>query len=78
MADDVTVEQESGSSFAPYFGMYHGLLRFDYDNLSSSKQRMLAVACALEIIKGQGSIDHHMDNLSTYADQIQDALNVRK
>ncbi|MGU5759530.1 hypothetical protein [Aeromonas hydrophila] len=78
MAEDVTIDQEKSSSFAPYFGMYHGLLRFDYEALSSGKQRMLAVACALEVIKGQGSIDYHMANLSAYADTIQDALNVRR
>ncbi|MGU5791701.1 hypothetical protein ACV1DW_02595 [Aeromonas hydrophila] len=77
MADDVTVEQENGSSFAPYFGTYHGHLRFDYDDLSPGKQRMLAVACALEIIKGEGSLEYHLAHLSNYADAIQAALDDR-
>ena len=78
MAEKAIVEKESSSSFAPYFGLHHGYYKFDYDAASPCEKRMLAVACALEVIKGQGSVDHHMGQLSAYADAIQDALNVRK
>ncbi|MCF7742722.1 hypothetical protein V3429_01630 [Aeromonas jandaei] len=77
MADVVTVEKEAGSHFAPYLGAYHGQLRFDYDDLPAGKQRMIAVACALELIKGESSVEYHLGNLSLYADAIQEALFVK-
>lgn len=82
MADAVTVEQDRGPSFAPYFGLYHGLFKLDYANADAGTKRMIAVACALELVKSQvasstvSSLAAHMDRLSDYADAIESALEV--
>lgn len=80
MADTVDVVQDNGPSFASYFGLYHGLFKLDYDNAPADRKRLIAVACALELIKTQVSnsaythLGYHMDHLSSYADSIEEAL----
>ena len=82
MADTAGLEQHKDASFAPYFGLYHGLFNLDYEHASPDTKRMIAVACALELIKTQVAngnsaythVGYHMDHLSSYADSIEDAL----
>ncbi|HGY5994428.1 hypothetical protein ACETWI_09430 [Aeromonas hydrophila] len=84
MADAVTVEHDSGPSFAPYFGLYHGLFKLDYADASAETKRMIAVACALELVKSHvanstfASVGAHMEKLSEYADAIEAALEVHE
>ncbi|MDX1771931.1 MAG: hypothetical protein R3328_10415 [Planococcaceae bacterium] len=83
MADEKNVNVDSSVSFADYLGIHKfpgGDMKITYHDLSPEKQRVMAVACALEIVRagsyasGTSGVKAQMDSLSSFADQIQAAL----
>ncbi|WP_394293104.1 hypothetical protein [Aeromonas rivipollensis] len=82
MADTLNLEQPNNSAFSQYLGYYRGYFQTSYHEISPEHQRVMAVACALELINGQStggtfnSISGHLNQLGAYADLIQEALKV--
>ncbi|HHQ4506810.1 hypothetical protein ACQ2HG_11370 [Aeromonas hydrophila] len=82
MADTLNLEQPNSAAFAQYLGFYRGYFQMSYHEISPEHQRIMAVACALELINGQSaggtfnSVGGHLNQLGAYADLIQEALKV--
>ncbi|MER0108465.1 hypothetical protein ABQG55_07180 [Aeromonas dhakensis] len=83
MSDTVVVESEQASSFVELLGVPKrfaaSVKKAQYTATEASDQRVMAVACALELIKSSvaagAMLDRQLSQLSEYADQIQAALN---
>lgn len=81
MSDTVMTESETSSVFAECLGIpkrISSARSTRYDSSSSEPARVMAVACALELIKtavaSGSSLDHQLSQLDKYAEQIQAAL----
>ncbi|MDX1751479.1 MAG: hypothetical protein R3271_14315 [Methylophaga sp.] len=83
MADEKNVNVDNSVSFTDYLGIHkfpNGEMAVAYDDLAPEKQRVIAVACALEVVRagsygsGPSGVKAQMDRLSSFADQIQAAL----
>lgn len=83
MSDTIVVESEQTSSFADLLGVPKRLpavaKRTQYSAATTAHdKRVMAVACALELIKGAvaagDSLDRQLNLLGEHADKIQAAL----
>ena len=85
MSDTVVVESEQASSFVELLGLpkrfSSSVKRTQYSVTDVSDQRVIAVACALELIKSAvaagDSLDRQLGLLSEHADKIQSALKIK-
>jgi hypothetical protein len=85
MSDTVVVESEQGSSFVDLLGVPKrfaaSVKKTQYAATDASDQRVIAVACALELIKSAvaagDSLDRQLGLLGEHADKIQAALKIK-
>ncbi|PSV51258.1 hypothetical protein [Photobacterium sp. GB-3] len=81
---DSNINVNNSVSFDDYLKLRHssGKANSYYQDSGELTQRAIAVSCALELIRAQVSsgsgyqLDAQLRQLSTFADQIQDALKV--
>lgn len=85
MSDTVVVESEQASSFVELLGVPKRFAatvkKTQYTSIYASDQRVIAVACALELIKSAvaagDSLDRQLALLGEHADKIQAALKIK-